>query len=493
MSDCQDGKSHAIDYDVIIVGAGISGIGFAYRLQQTNPHLSYAIVEARHEIGGTWSLFKYPGIRSDSDLYTFSFPWKPWNKGQAIAEGPLIQEYLHEAVEEQGIAPHVKFQHKVNAMDWSSDTNSWTFEITANESTHLQLRSRFVCLGSGYYDYDTPLKAVIPGIDQFQGPVIHPQFWPEDFDYTAKDVVIIGSGATAVTLLPSMTDKAAHVTMLQRSPSWIIPVKNRSGGLEAFMQNWLPSRLGAALVRFRRTLLGFLFVNYCLWRPASARRLLLDATAKQLPEGTDMAPDFVPAYDPWAQRLCATPDADFYRALRSGRASVVTGRIAAVTERTVRLVSGEELHPDVIVTATGLRTTVGGGARISVDGAPAHIPDLYAWKGAMLEGLPNLFFSFGYVDASWTPGADATAQLACRMIRQLDREGKHALIPTRTDREKRTMQDVPFMRLSSTYVKSGLSNLPKTGDAKQWLPRSYYFKDVLNAWWGDIRSSIEWR
>ncbi|KAM3564804.1 hypothetical protein MY1884_000567 [Beauveria asiatica] len=491
MPNGHDGR--AIDYDVVIVGAGISGISFAYRLQQTNPNLSYAIIESRHEIGGTWSLFKYPGIRSDSDLYTFSFPWKPWTKGQAIAEGALIQEYLDEAVQEQGIAPHIKFNHKVHAMDWSSDTNTWTFDMTGADKKKKQLRSRFVCLGSGYYDYDEPLKAVIPGIDQFQGSVIHPQFWPQDFDYTDKNVVIIGSGATAVTLLPSMTDKAAHVTMLQRSPSWIIPVKNRSGGLEALMQRWLPTQLGSALVRFRRTLLGFLFVRYCLWRPASARKLLLGATEKQLPAGTDMAPDFVPAYDPWSQRLCATPDADFYQALRAGRASVVTGRIARVTESSIELESGAELHPDVIVTATGLKTTVGGNARIAVDGAPAHIPDLYAWKGAMLEGLPNLFFAFGYVDASWTPGADATAQLAGRMMRQLDREGKQALIPTRTAEEKATMQDVPFMRLTSTYVKSGLGNLPKAGDAKQWLPRSYYFKDVMNAWWGDIRSSIEWR
>ncbi|EGX87920.1 monooxygenase, putative [Cordyceps militaris CM01] len=493
MPNCQNANTGAIDYDVVIVGAGISGIGFAHRLQQTNPNLTYVIIEARHEIGGTWSLFKYPGIRSDSDLYTFSFPWKPWTKGHAIAEGPLIQEYLHEAVEEQGITPHIKFNHKVNSLDWSSNTNTWTIDVTAEVGARKHLRSRFVCLGSGYYDYDEPLQAVIPGIDQFQGPVIHPQFWPEDFEYTGKDVVIIGSGATAVTLLPSMTDKAAHVTMLQRSPSWIIPVKNRTGGIEAFTQKWFPTRLGAALVRFRRTLLGFLFVNYCLWRPASARKLLLGATEKELPAGTDMAPNFVPAYDPWSQRLCATPDADFYHALRAGQASVVTGSIASVTEKSIKLVSGEELHPDIIVTATGLKTIVGGNARISVDGAPMHIPDLYSWKGAMLEGLPNLFYAFGYVDASWTPGADATAQLAGRMIRQLDREGKHALIPTRTEKEKHTMQDVPFMRLTSTYVKSGLSNLPKSGDAKQWRPRSYYFKDVLNAWWGDIRSSIEWR
>ncbi|OAA72390.1 Flavin monooxygenase-like protein [Cordyceps fumosorosea ARSEF 2679] len=493
MPDRKNADTKAFDYDVVIVGAGISGIGFAYRLQQSNPNLSYVIIEGRHEIGGTWSLFKYPGIRSDSDLYTFSFPWKPWTKGQAIAEGPLIQEYLNEAVEEQGIRPHIKFNHKVNAMDWSSAANIWTVNVTSDGSTQRQIRSRFVCLGSGYYDYDEPLKAVIPGIDQFQGSVIHPQFWPEDFDYTDKNVVIIGSGATAVTLLPSMTDKAAHVTMLQRSPSWIIPVPNRSKGIESFMQRWLPGRLSAALVRFRRTLMGLLFVNYCLWRPSSARKLLLGMTEKQLPAGTDMAPNHTPAYDPWSQRLCATPDADFYAALRAGTASVVTGRIATVTEKSIRLESGEELHPDVIVTATGLKTAVGGNARIAVDGVAAHLPDRYSWKGAMLEGLPNLFYAFGYVDASWTPGADATAQLAGRMIRQMDREGKRALIPRRTERERETMKDVPFMRLSSTYVKSGLVNLPKSGDAKQWQPRSYYFKDITNAWWGDIRSSIEWR
>ncbi|KAJ6790237.1 hypothetical protein PWT90_06845 [Aphanocladium album] len=488
-----NGSAHAFDYDVVIIGGGISGIGFAYRLKETNPNLSYVIIEARHEVGGTWSLFKYPGIRSDSDLYTFSFPWKPWTKGPAIAAGPLIQEYLHEAVEEEGIAPHIRFHNKVDAMSWSSDTNTWTFDITANGTTQHKLRSRYVCLGSGYYDYDEPLKVVVPGIDNFQGQVVHPQFWPEDLDYTDKNVVIIGSGATAVTLLPSMTDKAAHVTMLQRSPSYIIPVPNKSAGLEALMQRWLPVRLAAALVRFRRTLLNFTFVTWCLRKPAAARKMLLGAMAQQLPEGTAAAPDFVPSYDPWTQRLCATPDADFYAALRAGNASVVTGAIDTVTEKSIKLASGAQLNPDIIITATGLRTVVGGKATISVDGAALHIPELFAWKGAMLEGLPNLFFAFGYVDASWTPGADATAQLACRMIKQAESEGARALVPTRTDKERRTMQELPFLRLKSTYVKSGLNNLPKTGDAKQWQPRSYYFKDMINAWWGDIRSSIEWR
>ncbi|KAJ3472643.1 hypothetical protein NLG97_g10823 [Lecanicillium saksenae] len=287
-----NGSAHAFDYDVVIIGAGISGISFAYRLKESNPNLSYVIIEARHEIGGTWSLFKYPGIRSDSDLYTFSFPWKPWTKGPAIAAGPLIQEYLYEAVAEEGIAPHIRFNSKVNAMDWSSDTNTWTFDITANGSTQHKLRSRFVCLGSGYYDYDEPLKVVVPGIDQFQGQVVHPQFWPEDLDYTDKNVVVIGSGATAVTLLPSMTDKASHVTMLQRSPSYIIPVPNSSGPFESFMLNCLPVRLAAALVRFRRTLIGFTFVNWCLRQPSSARKYLLSAMAKELPEGSAASPDF---------------------------------------------------------------------------------------------------------------------------------------------------------------------------------------------------------
>lgn len=400
---------------------------------------------------------------------------------------------MHEAVEEEGIAPHIRFHHKVDALNWSSKTNTWTLDVTVNGATHTQLRSRFVCLGSGYYDYDEPLKAVIPGIEQFQGRVVHPQFWPEDLDYAGKNVVIIGSGATAVTLLPSMADKAAHVTMLQRSPSYIIPVPNRSSGLEAWMLRWLPVRLSSALVRFQRSLVNLTFVSWCLRNPTAARKFLLGAMAAQLPAGSDPAPDFVPGYDPWTQRLCATPDADFYAALRAGTGSVQTGAIAAVTEKTINLTSGAQLHPDIIITATGLRTVVGGKARVSVDGEEVHLPDRYAWKSTMLEGLPNWFFAFGYVDASWTPGADATAQLAARMIKQLDREGKQALVPTRTEKEKRTMEELPFMRLKSTYVKSGLSNLPKAGNSKQWQPRSYWFKDVLGAWWGDIRSSIEWR
>lgn len=432
------------------------------------------------------------GIRSDSDLYTFSFPWKPWTKDRAIAEAPLIKNYLNEAIREQGIDGHIKFHHKVNALDWSSATNTWTLDITVDGKTPGSLRSRFVMLGSGYYDYDEPLKADIPGIDSFEGTVIHPQFWPKDYDYTDKNVVIIGSGATAITLVPNMVDKASHVTMLQRSPSWIVPLRGKSR-LDQILMRFLPSVLAYYLVRFKWTFLNWMFVRYCLRSPAGARKALLQQTQAQLPGGMAMTPDFTPTYNPWAQRLCITPGADFYQALRSGKASVKTDTIAAVTEKSIKLTSGHQLHPDVIVTATGLKTVIGGKTAITVDGKRMHIPELYSWKGSMLEGLPNLFYSFGYVDASWTLGSDATAQLAARMIGQLQREGKQALIPRRTDREKATMKDLPFLRLNSTYVKSGLSNLPKAGDSKQWVPRSHYFRDVTNAWWGDIRSSIEWK
>lgn len=487
----QNGSARSVDYDVVIVGAGLSGINFAYRLQERNPDLTYCIVEGRHEVGGTWSLFKYPGIRSDSDLYTFSFPWRPWKEKESIARGDAILNYLKESIEEQGIDKHIKYNHIVNGIDWSTDAHTWTFDITANGDTPVKLRSRFVFGATGYYNYNEPLKAEIPGLKNFNGTVIHPQFWPEDLDYTDKNIVIVGSGATAITLLPSVSDKASHVTMLQRSPSYIVSVPGE-GLFETITKAILPTFLAYRIIRFKWTVAAFMLVTFCRWFPRIARRAILRRTKAELPKGTSLDPDFTPRYNPWDQRMCLCPDADFYAALKSGKGSLKTGEIENVTAKSIKLKSGDELHPDIIVTATGLKLCVFGSASVSVDGKKVNVPDHYVWKGCMLSDVPNMAFAFGYVDASWTLGADATAQLVCRLLNDMRKNNNHAIIPRRSEEQKQNMEDEQLMKLNSTYVKKGEAVFPRAGNRKQWEPRSYYWKDLLTAWWGDVRTNMEW-
>ncbi|KAG6039426.1 hypothetical protein E4U41_002668 [Claviceps citrina] len=484
-------QRHDVDFDVVIVGAGISGINFAYRLQERNPDLSYCIVDARHEIGGTWSLFNYPGIRSDSDLYTFGFAWRPWAEKEPIARGALILKYLKESAAEEGIDKNIRFNHRVDAMAWSSASSTWTLSMTANGLESVSLRSRFVFLGTGYYDYNEPLKAQIPGLDDFEGIVIHPQFWPKDLDYTDKNVVVIGSGATAVTLIPSMADKVAHITMLQRSPSYILALPEVDP-FDKTARCLLPDSLAKSVIRFKWILSALLLTTLCKWFPRLVRAVILRRTARELPEDIEMNPHFTPRYNPWEQRMCLCPGGDFFKSLHDGKASVETGIIDKVTAKTIKLKSGQELYPDIIVTATGLKVRLAGGISMSVDSKPAAPSDSYSWKGCMLENVPNLFNSMGYVDASWTLGADATAQLVCRMLRRVTDGGFSHLTPRLSDEEKMTMTEMPFMNLSSTYVEKGKGIFPKTGDSKQWLPRSYYWKDMRHARWGDIEGGLEW-
>ncbi|XP_047064378.1 FAD-containing monooxygenase EthA-like [Lolium rigidum] len=481
------------DYDVAIVGAGISGINFAYRLQERNPELSYCILDGRQQVGGTWSLFQYPGVRSDSDLYTFGFPWRPWEEKQPIARGSLILKYIEASAAEAGIDSKIKFNHRVDSMDWSSASSTWTLSVTAGGGADnvVSMRVRFVLLGTGYYDYDEPLEARIPGIDRFRGAVVHPQFWPRDLNYTGKNVVVIGSGATAVTLLPSMADKTAHTTMLQRSPTYILALPENDP-LDRAARLLLPGALARRLIRFKWILSAFLLATVCRWFPRLARAVILWRTSRELPSGTGMKPHFTPRYNPWEQRMCISPGGDFFRCLRAGKASVETGVIEQVTENTIRLESGRELHPDIIVTATGLKVQLAGGIDVSLDGRPVHMPDCYSWKGCMLENLPNLFYFMGYVNASWTLGADATAQLVCRLLNRITSDGFAHIVPRLSEAEKSTMSEFPFLPLNSTYVHKGKNVFPKVGNINPWLPRSYYWKDLANAWWGDVQSGLEW-
>lgn len=434
---------------------------------------------------------KTPGIRSDSDLYTFGFPWRPWEEKQPIAHGTLILKYLKESAAQEGIDKNIKFNHAVKKMDWSSATSTWNLDILANDSDKVKLRSRFVFLGTGYYNYNEPLQAQIPGIENFGGPVIHPQFWPTDLDYTNKNVVIVGSGATAVTLLPSMCEKAAHTTMLQRSPTYILALPQKDP-FDRTVRFLLPDRLAKRLVRFKWIFSAFLLTTFCKWFPRIARTVILRRTARELPKGVDMDPHFKPRYNPWEQRMCLCPGGDFFKCLKTGKASVETGVIQQVTAKTIKLKSGQELHPDIIVTATGLKLHIAGGIETSVNGKPVNVSDSYAWKGCMLENLPNLAVSLGYVDASWTLGADATAQLICRMLNRATAEGTNVIVPRLSDSEKTKMKELPFMSLNSTYVEKGKGLFPKVGTHPQWMPRSYYWKDLTNAWWGDISNGIEW-
>jgi cation diffusion facilitator CzcD-associated flavoprotein CzcO len=441
---------------------------------------SFTLGRANHAIG----------VRSDSDLFTYGFPWRPWKEKRAIASGANISRYLKESAAQEGIDRKIKFNHRLKRVQWSSSDKIWTLQVTTGAAQRT-LRTRFLLFGTGYYDYDEALKVNIPGIQNFRGPVVHPQFWPSELDYADKRVVVIGSGATAITLLPAMANSAAHVTMLQRSASYIISLPSEDK-TETAIRFMLPERLALQLIRFKWMLTSFILVTFCQWFPKIARRLHNSATQAQLPPGMDLNPNFNPRYNLWEQRLCICPDGDFYSSLRSGRASVKTGVIDTVTPTSIRLKSGEELVPDIIVTATGLKLRIGGGVEIIVDGQMFQISDHFMWNGAFLEGLPNFLFAFGYVDASWTMGADATAQLACRLLAQMKKKNVKMVVPRQSREEKARIKDVPFFRLSSTYIEKGKADLPKVGDRGPWQRRSYYWRDILTAWYGSLRTGLEW-
>jgi cation diffusion facilitator CzcD-associated flavoprotein CzcO len=482
-------EKSVVDYDVIIIGAGISGINAAYRVQTQAPAgTSYTVLESRSHIGGTWDLFKYPGLRSDSDLYTFGFPWRPWTDGPAIAEAPLILEYLKGATKDTGIDEAIKFQHKVVRADWSSANLRWTLGVENNGKTH-ELCGRFLVFGTGYYDYDTPLHAVIPGLDRFKGQVVHPQFWPEDLDYSDKEVAIIGSGATAVTIHPVIAKTAKQVTIVQRSPSYILAVRNRDSSMFQGIRRLFPD-LAARLNRVRFLVFGFLFFNFARMFPSTTRKLIRGLTSKELPPSIPHDPHFNPNYNPWEQRLCVTPDGELFRAMRDGKGGIITGHIKTVTSSSIVLEEGQEIPADIIVTATGLKLKVAGGIRIMLDGEPYDISTKYMWKGMMLDDLPNAALVLGYTNASWTLGADATAQTITRLLNEMHKKGARAVVPRLNHGEKMTPQ--PVLDLNSTYIKKGKGVLPMTGDRGPWRARSNYFADITAAKWGSIHHGLEY-
>jgi len=474
-------------FDVLIVGAGISGINAAYRLQTELPSASYTILEARSGIGGTWDLFRYPGFRSDSDLYTFGFEWRPWTDKKIIADGDSIRTYIRESAALHGIDQKVQLHHKLVSSNWSSDGQAWTLLVDA-DGKKKYFHARFVILSTGYYDYDEALSSSIPGRENFKGTILHPQFWPEGYDYRDQKIVVIGSGSTAVTLIPALAEAATHITMLQRSPSYIL-AQPATDSFGQWASKLLPSWMAYRIARLKFLMLSFLFIKFCSFYPLAARALIKKATVKELPESVPHDPHFEPRYNPWEQRLCLCPDGDFFKAMRAGKASVVTDTITTVTETGIQLASGQTLDADVIVTATGLKIKIAGGAPISIDNTPITLSEKFLWKSVMLQDVPNMATVIGYTNASWTLGADATALLVCRLLRYMKDQGITAAIPRLEHPE--SMKTVPALNITSTYVVRGKGELPKTGDKAPWLPRDTYFSDLWGAQYGSITQGMQ--
>jgi monooxygenase len=473
--------------DVLIVGAGLSGIGAGCHLERRCPDRSYAILEARDAIGGTWDLFRYPGIRSDSDMHTLGYSFRPWEDAQVIADGPSILRYVRETADAYGVTDRVRFQHRVISADWSSDDARWLVRAQrADTGETVELTASFVLMCSGYYRYDHGYVPEFPGRENFTGEVVHPQHWPEDLDYAGKQVVVIGSGATAVTLVPSMADQAAHVTMLQRSPSYVVslPAEDR---LASALRRRLPAMLAYKAVRAKNVALMTLSYQLSRRYPDAARAVIRRGIAQQLPAEFEIDRHFKPHYDPWDQRLCVCPDGDLFRVLRSGRASVVTDRIETFTERGIRLEGGEELEADVIVSATGLQLLALGGTELSVDGAPVDLHDHLTYKGLMLDGVPNLGLCIGYTNASWTLKCDLTCEYVCRLLNHMTTEGYEQAVPV-VDRDRVSVQ--PLLNLDSGYILRSLSEFPQQGSESPWRLRQNYALDAVALRMGKLDDGV---
>jgi cation diffusion facilitator CzcD-associated flavoprotein CzcO len=461
--------------DVLIVGAGISGIGAAWYLQREHPAKSYAILEARGATGGTWDLFRYPGIRSDSDLHTFGYEFKPWTSDKAIAGADAILAYLRETAAEYGIDRKIRLHHKVHGAAWSSQEARWVVDVERTDTgERLKLSCRWLFGAGGYYRYDQGFTPRFQGTERFKGQLIHPQHWPEGLDYTGKRVVIIGSGATAVTLVPAMAGTAAHVTMLQRTPTYIMPVPSQDR-LANFLRKVLPKAWAHALTRRKNIAMQRAFWSFCQRFPRAARRLIRYANVKQLPKGYPVDEHFSPPYNPWDQRLCAVPDADLFKSIRDGHASVVTDRIETFTERGLLLKSGRELEADIIITATGLNLQALGGIALTVDGVPVHLPDKVAFRGMMLSGVPNFAFAIGYTNASWTLKVGLLCEHFCRLLAYMDAQGHTICTPELSEPEMPTR---PLLDFAAGYVQRSLDMLPRQGDRAPWRMSMDYHSDT---------------
>jgi cation diffusion facilitator CzcD-associated flavoprotein CzcO len=456
--------------DVLILGAGLSGIGAAARLTQEHPRRSYAVLEAREASGGTWDLFRYPGIRSDSDMFTLGYRFRPWRGSRALADGPSILAYVRDTARAYGVDRHIRYRHRAVEASWDAATARWTV-LAEGPDGPVELTCSFLWACTGYYDYDHGHTPDLPGLGDFAGPVVHPQHWPEDLAYAGKRVVVVGSGATAVTLVPALAADAAHVTMLQRSPSYVLSLPG-TDPLHERLSRVLPPRAVHAIARWRSILRAQAFYRLSRSRPALVRRLVRRGVAKALPE-VDVDTHFRPRYDPWDQRMCFVPDGDLFRALRRGDAEVVTDTIERFTPTGVRLVSGRELDADVVVTATGLDLLLVGGLRIVVDREEVKAPQTMAYRAMMLSGVPNFAFTIGYTNSSWTLKADLVADYVCRLLAHLDARGLSVAVPRRDP----DVGDAPFMDFTPNYVLRSLDDLPVQGDREPWRLRQSYLHD----------------
>jgi cation diffusion facilitator CzcD-associated flavoprotein CzcO len=466
--------------DLVIIGAGLSGIGAAHHFSTSFPERSYAVLEARGAIGGTWDLFRYPGVRSDSDMVTLGYSFRPWTDPTTMAGGDAIREYIEDTARESGIDDHIRFHHRVVRADWSSRDGEWVLTVERGgpdeEPVTEELRASFVMGCTGYYRYDEGYSPDFPGQDDFRGQLVHPQHWPEDLDHAGKRVVVIGSGATAITLVPALVDGdggAEHVTMLQRSPTYVISQPSKDPFYTSRIGQALPEAVRYRIARTKNVALQSFFYNLARKRPDTVRSMIRKATVRQVPN-VDVDTHFNPTYNPWDQRLCAVPGGDLFRALRKEKASVVTDRIVRFDATGIQLESGEHLEADVIVTATGLNLLPFGGIDVHVDGEPLVLPETMVFRGAMLSGVPNFAFVVGYTNASWTLKADLVCGYVMRLLTHMQRIGRAVVTPTK----EAGVEDEPFLDFASGYVQRSVGEFPRQGSREPWKLKQNYFYDA---------------
>jgi cation diffusion facilitator CzcD-associated flavoprotein CzcO len=476
--------------DVIIVGAGLSGIGGACHLKTNCPQKTFVILEGRKAMGGTWDLFRYPGVRSDSDMYTLGYRFRPWRDNKSMAEGPAILNYIRDTAKEYGVDKLIRYNHRVRSASWSSQDMRWTVEVETGAETDgdlhsdkklSQLTCNFLYLCTGYYDYDSGYTPEWPGVSRFRGQIVHPQKWPEDLDYAGKRVVVIGSGATAITLVPAMAERAAHVTMLQRSPSYVVsrPAEDR---IANWLRRCLPDSTAYAAARWKNVLSGTFFYSLARKRPNIFKWMVARGVRNELGEKYD-SKHFTPHYTPWDQRLCLVPDSDLFRAIREGRVSVVTDHIESFTEDGLLLKSGERLDADIIVTATGLVLKLFSGMRLELDGAPVDLPKTLVYKGMMFSDVPNLAFAVGYTNASWTLKCDLAAEYVCRLLNHMDRQKYSICTPRVNDAD---IEEEPVIDFNSGYVLRALDTLPRQGSKTPWRLHQNYVRDLSMMRYGRV-------
>ena len=468
---------------MLIIGAGLSGIGAGVHLQQRCPKRSFAVLEGRARLGGTWDLFRYPGVRSDSDMYTLGYRFRPWKGAKSIADGPAILAYLKDTAREHGIDKKIRFDHRVTRAAWSTTDALWTVDAEVGEArTPHRFTCNFLFTCGGYYRYDAGHTPEFAGRVQFKGRVVHPQHWPADLAHAGRRVVVIGSGATAVTLVPALAQTAAHVTMLQRSPTWMIGMPSQDVVATA-MRRLLPARLAYGLARWKQVALGMFSYRLFRARPALAKRILLGGVRRWLGPDADLATHFTPRYNPWEQRLCLVPDGDFFKAVRTGRASVVTDTIERFTETGIALTSGAHLDADIVVTATGLALELAGGLQVSVDGVPVDWPNTLNYKGLMYSGVPNFAAVFGYTNASWTLKADLISEYVCRLLNHMAEHNLRQCTPRNGDPG---MATEPWVDFSSGYLQREMHRFPKQGSRGPWKLNQNYLRDLFALRYGRL-------